>query len=359
LIIAVADHFEPSILPGKGRAHAPYAEQERRLQEWCREYPKAAGAYRDSDGRPLLHTYFYPAEQYDKPLMERLAYHCHEGWGEVEIHLHHGLEKPDTADNTRRQLMEFRDSLAFTHGCLSYVEGSSCPQYAFVHGNFALANSAGGRACGVDSELQILADTGCYADLTMPAAALHRAQISKVNSLYECTLPLTERAAHRQGRDLKQGRSPRVFPLMIQGPLSFSLGPTARNGFVHLENGSLTGSNPPTVRRLRLWKRAAICVQGRPEWIFIKLYCHGMDPTDYDAVLGGPFQSFLAELIGGAADRRETIHFVTAREMVNIIWAACDGRDGNPGEYRDYRLKLAQHANLTSSSHSSNTSVGS
>jgi hypothetical protein len=193
----------------------------------------------------------------------------------------------------------------------------------------------------------------------MPAAALHRAQISKVNSLYECTMPLTERAAHRQGRDLKQGRSPRVFPLMIQGPLSFSLGPTARNGFVHLENGSLTGSNPPTLRRLRLWKKAAICVQGKPEWIFIKLYCHGMDPTDYDAVLGGPFQSFLAELIGGAVDRRETIHFVTAREMVNIIWAACDGRDGNPGEYRDYRLKLAQHANLTSSSHSSNTSVGS
>jgi hypothetical protein len=50
---------------------------------------------------------------------------------------------------------------------------------------------------------------------------------------------------------------------------------------------------------------------------------------------------------------------VTAREMVNIIWAACDGKDGNPGEYRDYRLKLAQHASLTSSSHSSNTSVGS
>jgi len=359
LIIAIADHFEPSIVPGKGRAHAPYAEQERRLQEWCREYPKVAEAYRDSDGRPLLHTYFYPAEQYDKPLMERLAYHCHQGWGEVEIHLHHGLEKPDTAENTRRQLIEFRDSLAFTHGCLSYVDGSNCPQYAFVHGNFALANSAGGRACGVDSELQILNETGCYADLTMPAAALHRAQISKVNSLYECTLPLTERAAHRQGRDLKQGRSPRVFPLMIQGPLSFSLGPTARNGFVHLENGSLTGSNPPTLRRLRLWKKTAICVQGKPEWIFIKLYCHGMDPTDYDAVLGGPFQSFLAELIGGAVDRRETIHFVTAREMVNIIWAACDGRDGNPGEYRDYRLKLAQHANLTSSSHSSNTSVGS
>jgi len=25
--------------------------------------------------------------------------------------------------------------------------------------------------------------------------------------------------------------------------------------------------------------------------------------------------------------------------MVNIILAACDGREGNPGEYRDYRFK--------------------
>jgi len=33
------------------------------------------------------------------------------------------------------------------------------------------------------------------------------------------------------------------------------------------------------------------------------------------------------------------LHFVSAREMVNIILAACDGREGNPGDYRDYRLK--------------------
>jgi hypothetical protein len=26
--------------------------------------------------------------------------------------------------------------------------------------------------------------------------------------------------------------------------------------------------------------------------------------------------------------------------MANIILAACDGKEGNPGEYRDYRFKL-------------------
>jgi hypothetical protein len=32
------------------------------------------------------------------------------------------------------------------------------------------------------------------------------------------------------------------------------------------------------------------------------------------------------------------VHYVTAREMTNIILAACDGRRGNPNEYREYRL---------------------
>jgi hypothetical protein len=30
--------------------------------------------------------------------------------------------------------------------------------------------------------------------------------------------------------------------------------------------------------------------------------------------------------------------------MVNIVLAACDGRDGNPGDYRDYRLRLLRPA---------------
>jgi len=56
-------------------------------------------------------------------------------------------------------------------------------------------------------------------------------------------------------------------------------------------------------------------------------------------VLGEPMRRFLQELVEGAAARREVLHFASAREMVNMILAACDGREGNPGEYRDYRLK--------------------
>jgi hypothetical protein len=340
LIVALADHFEPAIVPENGRSRAPFLEQERRVEHWCSEYSRAVGSWRDHEGRPLVHTYFYPAEQYDRRLVDRIAGHCHGGWGEIEIHLHHGVDAPDTAENTRRQLVEFRDTLVANHGSLCFMEGSTQPRYAFVHGNFALANAAGGYACGVDSEMQILADTGCYADFTLPAAAFHPAQIGKVNSLYECSLPLGTHAPHRKGRDLAAGRAPHIFPLNVQGPLMFDFDRNARNGVGRFENAALTGSNPPGLRRLELWKKAAISVQHRPDWLFIKLHTHSMDPAQREAVIGAPMQRFLAEFVEGARDRHEVIHFVTAREMVNIILAACDGREGNPGEYRDYRLKL-------------------
>src|SRR5229473_2609385 len=220
LVMAVADHFEPSIMPGSAETYASADEQERRLEQWCSEYPKAVRRWRDADGRPLRHTYFYPAEQYNKTLIDRLAEHCRSGWGEIEIHLHHGVDAADTAENTRRVLLEFRDNLAQL-GCLSRWNGEGPARYAFVHGNWALANSAGGRYCGVDEEMEILAATGCYADLTLPSAP-SPAQVTKINALYECALPLSRRAPHRRGRDLRVGTPPEKFPLIIQGPLGLT-----------------------------------------------------------------------------------------------------------------------------------------
>jgi hypothetical protein len=112
----------------------------------------------------------------------------------------------------------------------------------------------------------------------------------------------------------------------------------SRSRIASIENGAITRRNPLSLSRLRLWKQAAIAVHGKPDWLFIKLHCHGMDPTQQDVVLGNPMREFLRELVEGAAQRGEILHFVSAREMVNIILAACDGREGNPGEYRNYRL---------------------
>ena len=339
LMIALADHFEPAIDPESGRTRVPRTEQERRLDCWTREYPEVVDPWRDADGRPFVHTYFYPAEQYDEGLVEMLADHCHAGWGEVETHLHHGWDYPDTPENTRRLLTEFRDRLAFRHRCLSLESGSTQPRYCFVHGDFALANSSGGHACGVDSEMQILAETGCYADFTLPTGPFHPAQIAKINSVYECDLPLDQAAPHRKGRDLIAGRPAQTFPLMVQGPLLLGRKRSLGSLRLILETGAFTRPNPPTLHRLSLWKQARIHVQGRPDWLFIKLHCHSMNPSQKDAVIGGPFRKFLEELVGGATERKETLHFVTAREMTNILMAACDGREGDPGQYRDYRFK--------------------
>ncbi|HTW58289.1 MAG TPA: hypothetical protein VMD99_09170 [Terriglobales bacterium] len=339
LIIALADHFEPAIDPGDGQRRVSRTEQERRLECWKEEYPKAVDRWRDSEGRPFVHTYFYPAEQYDVGLVEILADHCHSGWGETEVHLHHGITEPDTPENTRRLLSEFRDQLTYRHRCLALEEGSDLPRYCFVHGNFALANSAAGQYCGVDSEMKILAETGCYADFTLPTAPGDPAQTAKINSLYECALPIEERAPQRRGIDLRAGRPPRTLPLIIQGPLLVAFGRNLAKRLLVIENGAITAPNPMTLDRLSHWKRARIHVGGRPDWLFIKLHCHGMDPTQKDVVIGAAFRRFLEELVGGAESRKEMLHFVTAREMANIALAACDGREGNPGDYRDYRFR--------------------
>jgi hypothetical protein len=193
--------------------------------------------------------------------------------------------------------------------------------------------------------MQVLADTGCYADFTLPSAP-NVSQIAKINALYECALPLDARAPHRSGRDLEKGRPATVFPLIIQGPLLLDFGRRKRGWPVPgIENGELSGIRPPTLSRLRLWRKAAIAVRGRPDWIFVKLHCHGMDPRDDEAMLGAPLRRFLHDL---AADSKwggaYSTHFVSAREMTNVILAACDGRDGDPSEFRDYRLKLTSVA---------------
>jgi hypothetical protein len=340
MIIALADHFEPSIIPNAPEGiYAEPREQERRLAHWCREYPKLVDLWRDADGFPFRHTYFYPAEQYTEHLVARLAEHCHAGWGEIEIQLHHGTQAPDTPERTREVLAEFRQILV-GHGCLSRWKGQGSARYAFVHGNWALANSANGQACGVDNEMKILAETGCYADFTLPSAP-NPAQVSKINAIYECALPLSQRAPHRRGRDVTRNRPVATFPLIVQGPLLLRFDRSGGSRLLpRIENSELAAPNPPTLQRLHLWRQANITVQGRSEWIFVKLHCHGMDPRDEVVMLGEPMQKFLENLkelvVGGTALR---FHFTTAREMVNIILAACDGHDGNPGDYRDYRLR--------------------
>jgi hypothetical protein len=332
----VANHFEPS-----WKADNSFCDQDtqkRRVESWVRGARAAGHALQDHDGTPFRHTYFYPAEQYHRPLLEMLADLEADGLGEVEVHLHHGVERPDTADRTRRALVEFRDLLAEEHGCLSREDGDPRPRYAFVHGNLALANSMGGRCCGVDNEMEILSETGCYADMTMPAAP-EESQVAMINAIYQCGRPFNERAPHRTGRRLRVGDRVRP-PVILTGPLILDWGSRARGlSKPKLDGGALTAAYPPGAARLERWRNARISVSGRPDWVFIKLYCHGFFTGDQEATLGLPMLKFWSGAIESAdRDGGFRIHFATAREAFNIAMAAVDGREGDPSLYRDYRL---------------------
>ncbi|MFL6375052.1 MAG: hypothetical protein ACJ73D_10325, partial [Pyrinomonadaceae bacterium] len=131
IIITVANHFEPA---WRETGILDHKSQIKRLKEY-HELAKATGdAVRDVDGTKFRHTNFYPAEQYHPEILDVMAEMQADGLGEVEVHLHHGVERPDTAQNLERQLVEFRDVLAERHRCLSLscMDGDEQPKYAFV-----------------------------------------------------------------------------------------------------------------------------------------------------------------------------------------------------------------------------------
>ncbi|CAA9331351.1 MAG: hypothetical protein AVDCRST_MAG40-1920 [uncultured Gemmatimonadaceae bacterium] len=340
VVVAIADHYEPAYLPRLLRFPTSEREQEARVERWCRLYRSTADRQRDANGFPLVHTYFLPAEDLYPAVVERLVEFARAGYGELEVQLHHGIWQPDTAEATRATLEAFRDLLV-AHGCLSRWNGVGAPRYGFVHGNWALANSNHGRYCGVDGEMQILADTGCYADFTMPSAP-DPSQVGKTNSIYECTLPFGERAPHRAGRDLSVGRPPTRLPLIVQGPLALNFPEHggARRLYPRIEIGEIASRVPPTVQRAEAWRSAGVTVDGRPDWLFVKLHCHGLGEPRWESLITDERVELVEALQASAARRGDTLHFVSAREMVNIALAACDGREGSPSDYRDYRLQL-------------------
>ncbi len=337
IIFTVANHFEPS---WSANGLLDLDAQRRRLDEYHKLARKTGEAVRDANGTKFRHTNFYPAEQYDREILEKMAEMQSEGLGEVEIHLHHGVEKPDTAENLRKSLVDFRDVLAEEHLCLSRFDGDVQPKYAFVHGNLALANSCGGRFCGVDEEMQILQETGCYADMTLPSAP-DESQVAMINQIYECGLPLTEKVPHRTGRAVEVFGNQPQLPLIFTGPLVFNWTRRIKGLPVpRIDDGALVYNQPADLARLNRWLSANVTVKGRTEWIFVKLYCHGFFDHDQSAAIGEDAQRFFGEIIeNGEKTGKYKVYFASAREAFNMVSAAIDGKKGKPGEFRDYRLK--------------------
>ena len=304
----ICDHFEP-YWSGADRTTA-----RRRIQRWLDHYPKIAEKYRDSQGNLLKYSFFYPEEEYRAEDLQALAGLCHAGYGEVEIHLHHDN---DSAENLRRTLVDYKHRLHEQHGLLSRDPATGEIVYGFIHGNWSLCNCRpDGRWCGVNDEITILRETGCYADLTLPSAP-SPTQTRKVNSIYYAQDRPGRPKSHDWGVDAQVGK-PGEGLLMVQGPLALNL-VTRKHGILpRIENGGLYGNGRPSADRVRLWIDTGVSVSGAPDQVFVKLYTHGAQEEIMKMLFdAGGFD----ELFQGLGECGAALSFVSARELVLAIRA--------------------------------------
>ncbi|WP_298860132.1 hypothetical protein [uncultured Gimesia sp.] len=319
IFIAVCDHFEPEWgNPTKSEALA-------RVDRWCEEYPARFSKFSDSRGQVPQHTFFFPQDQYAPEYLDRLATLCKQGYGDVDVHLHHDH---DTAEGLRQKMNEFRQTLFDRHGLLRKDPVTGEIVYGFIHGNWALCNSRpDGRWCGVDNEIEVLLETGCYADLTMPSAPSNT-QTQIINSLYYAKQRPNQTKSHDQGKLASVGQSPEQDSLlMIQGPLRLDWSQRKWGVLPRIENSDLHAGRPATLKRFQHWLAADVQVKGRPDWTFIKLHTHGAKTGNIDTLLGSETEAFHTELQQEAAQHPEwKYYYVTAWEMAALIHQAEQGQ---------------------------------
>ena len=135
---------------------------------------------------------------------------------------------------------------------------------------------------------------------------------------------------------VKAGGKPWGDLMLIQGPLGFKWSDRKFGIIPRIENSDIRTSCPPTPDRVDAWIETGIHVEGKPEWIFVKIHTHGTQERDMDTLLGEPMRRCYEHLHAKYNDGREwKLHHVSAREMYNIVKAAEQGLPGEPGQYRD------------------------
>jgi len=330
LLLCIADHYEPQFgKPGAERAAA-------RVQSWVQNYPRLFDRFRDCDGRPPRHTFFFPIDEYDPAHVDGIASLCRAGLGEVEIHHHHDN---DTDHALRQRLGEFTKLFRTRHGLLPHDKRTGELRYGFVHGNWALDNSRpDGRMCGVNNELDVLRETGCYCDFTMPSYP-SRTQTRKINSVYYAVDDPLRPRSHDWGVDVGTMPQPPRSLMLIQGPLLLDWGRRKGGVVPRIENACIQGNQPPTLHRVDLWLRARVQVPSRPDWFFVKLHTHGAPESNQAVLLGEPMTRFHEALASrAAADPHFHFHYATARELYNLARAAEQGWRGSVMDARDHDL---------------------
>jgi hypothetical protein len=320
ILFLYSDHFEPA-----GHFH--------RTQRWAEEYPMLANVHRDSNGRPLQHTWFFPGDDLRDESLAALQGLAAAGYGEVELHLHHLNDTEESAEQ------KFRDAIAYFQkfGFLRTVDGQT--RFGFAHGNGGLDNSRGAALCGVNRELDLLRRLGCYADFSFPAV-WQESQPAVVNAILAATDDPGPKSYNRAPRvAVHQPLEGRL--VIFQGPVQLYACFCPGQLFVRVEDADIHASVPVTPERVDRWVRANIHVQGRPDWIFIKVHGHGAgSDAEVEENLGANFDRALSYLERKYNDGvRYALHYVTAREAYNVVRAANEGRIGNPRQYYNWVVK--------------------
>lgn len=330
ILLCIADHFEPQ----HGRADRSLARA--RMDDWLHRYPRVAGRHRDADGRPPTHSFFYPWDLFDDWEFDRLVELCSDGWGEIEVHLHHS---GDTEDSLRARVREALREFC-RRGALSRWPSGE-PAWGFIHGNWALNNSARGRwcdYCGVNNETAVLAEEGCYADFTFPSWQ-HTSQPRQVNSLFYASSRPDQPKGHDRGPELAVRGDARGDLLLVQGPLVPYLKPSGLGFRLGMDDGDLGATFRYSPERLDRWVRAGLRVRGCPERVFVKLHCHGAPDANRQALLGEDLEALFRDAETRYNDgHRFRLHYVTARELVNVLWATVAGESLSVDESRSYVL---------------------
>lgn len=331
IFLCVCDHFEP--LWGDTNQEKGFE----RVKKWCEQYPRIAEKYRDENGCVPKYTLFYPIEEYHHQNMNLLAELCHKGYAEIEVHLHHDN---DNSDNLRQTLVNFKDLLANKYGLLAKDKETGEVKYAFIHGNWALNNSRrDGRWCGVNNEITILQETGCYADFTMPSAP-DETQTNKINSIYYAVDNPNKPRSHNLGTDTEKGKKNQKGLLMVQGPLLLNWKDRKGGIFPKIENSALTFDQPVTLGRIKLWLNANVTVKNQENYLFIKLHTHGCQERNYQYLLKDGLDNLFSYFRDNYNNNNDYVtHFVSAREFVNVIKALEDDFIGPASEMKDYYYK--------------------
>ncbi len=309
--VCLADHYEPlwqrvDLQTGKAR-----------VALWRSAWPEIAKrCKRDSAGNAPSYTFFFPEEEYRPSLVEPLAEMARDGIADVEVHLHHDGEG---RQNFIDRISGFCQILRDEHGLLRERNGK--PAFGFIHGNWALDNSRpDGRWCGLNDEITILRDLGCYADFTMPSGD-SPTQARMINTIYWATDDAGRAKSYDRGVPLNIGGEMDGDLLMIPGPLGIRW----RDRLLpRLETGELSVGNLATPYRAKRWVDLAPRVGGDS---FVKLYSHGAQERNSSVLLNGGLESAF-DLLSAEANRRQcAVYFVSAWQMYLAIEAIRQRRD--------------------------------